>query len=54
MGNRSSRGLRVLSQKVKEIVQERKHTSYKEVADILSDISIMDIRVSSDSTKVFI
>ena len=35
--SRSSRGLRVLSQKVKQIVQEKKQTSYKEVAEILTE-----------------
>ena len=33
--HRSSRGLRVLSVKVKDIVGEKKKTSYKEVADDL-------------------
>lgn len=33
--NRSSRGLRVLSLKVKDIVCEKKRTSYKEVAESL-------------------
>lgn len=33
--NRSSRGLRVLSLKVKDIVNEKKKTSYKEVAETL-------------------
>lgn len=33
--NRSSRGLRALSLKVKEIVGERRETSYKEVAELL-------------------
>ena len=33
--NRSSRGLRVLSLKVKDIVSEKKRTSYKEVAECL-------------------
>jgi hypothetical protein len=33
--NRSSRGLRVLSLKVKDIVNEKKRTSYKEVAETL-------------------
>ena len=33
--HRSSRGLRVLSVKVKDIVAEKKKTTYKEVADDL-------------------
>ena len=33
--HRSSRGLRVLSVKVKDIVAEKQNTSYKEVADTL-------------------
>ena len=33
--HRSSRGLRVLSVKVKDIVNEKQNTSYKEVADCL-------------------
>jgi len=38
--NRSSRGLRVLSLKVRDIVSKRKKTSYKEVADaLLQDLS---------------
>ena len=33
--NRSSRGLRVLSLKVKDIVSEKKRTTYKDVAETL-------------------
>lgn len=33
--NRSSRGLRVLSVKVKDVVADKRKTSYKEVADDL-------------------
>ena len=33
---RSTRGLRILSLKVKEIVSQKKRTSYKEVADSLT------------------
>lgn len=38
--NRSSRGLRVLSLKVRDIVSKKKKTSYKEVAEaLLQDLS---------------
>lgn len=42
---RSSRGLRVLSVKVRDIVIEKQNTSYKEVADCLIDEFNMKYRV---------
>ena len=46
---RSSRGLRTLSIRVRDIVQEKGCTSYKEVADLMIDE--LDIRLMADFEK---
>lgn len=46
---RSTRGLRVLSLKVKEIVSQKKRTSYKDVAETLTNE--LRQKMTSKSTK---
>jgi hypothetical protein len=50
--NRSSRGLRVLSLKVKDIVNEKKKTSYKEVAETLIKELNKKLKAQSQSQSV--
>ncbi len=48
--NRSSRGLRVLSMKVKDIVCEKKKTSYKEVAETLIHELCFKLKAKGDAS----
>ena len=50
---RSTRGLRVLSLKVKEIVSQKKRTSYKEVAESLTFELRQKMSARSSKEEVF-
>jgi len=54
LSSRSSRGLKVLSVRVRELVFEKRVTTYKEVADELIQELLKEGKMSYDSRNVFI